>query len=68
MSQKKNATARVLILDGHDPEKELDFEIDFQLSLSPEQRYRNMKRLVRAGLRILKRNGYQTSPAIIARS
>jgi hypothetical protein len=60
-------TTYILVLDDHNPERELDFEIEFQLSLSAAQRYRNMNRLVKAGLKIMKRNGYKTSPAITTR-
>lgn len=58
---------RILILDQDDPEKELDFEIEFQLSLTAAQRYEMMDRLVKNGLSFVKRNGYQNSPPIVTR-
>jgi hypothetical protein len=66
MAGKKRKTY-ILVLDDHDPERELDFEIEFQLSLSAEERYNNMNRLVKDGLKMLRKHGYQTSPAIVTR-
>jgi hypothetical protein len=64
---KKRKTL-ILILDKDNPEKELDFEIEFQLSLTAAQRYEMMDRLVKNGLGFVKQNGYQNSPPIITRS
>ena len=64
---KKHKT-HILILDKDDPEKELEFELDFQLSLTPAQRYEMMDRLVRDGLEMIKRYGYKTSPPIVTRT
>jgi hypothetical protein len=66
MNKKKHKT-HILILDGDDPEKELDFEIEFQLSLTPAERYEIMDKLVRDGLEFVKKPGYKKTPAIVAR-
>lgn len=42
---KKHKT-HIPILDRDDPQKELEFEIEFQLSLAPAERYEAMDRLV----------------------
>jgi hypothetical protein len=63
----KNKTA-ILILDGDDPGRELEFEIEFQLSLTVEERYEAMERLVETGLELIGRNGYSKTPAVVTRS
>ena len=57
----------MLSLEKDDPEKELEFEIQFQLSLTAEQRYEMMDRLVKDGLEFIARNGYSKTPAIVTR-
>jgi len=64
---RRNKT-HILILDKDDPKKELDFEIQFQLSLSAAQRYEAMDRLVKDGLEFIKRRGYSKTPPVITRS
>ncbi len=64
---KKKHKVHMLILDGDDPEKELDFEIEFQLSLTPAERYEIMDKLVRDGLEFVRKRGYKKTPAIVAR-
>ncbi len=58
----------LLVLDRDEPKKELEFEVEYQLSLTPAQRYEIMDRLVRDGLSFIKRHGYQEAPAIVTRS
>lgn len=58
----------ILILDRDDPERELDFEIYFQLSLTIAQRYEIMDKLVRDGLSLIKKHGHKKTPTIFARS
>ena len=65
MSKRKT---KILILDDDDPEKEQEFALDFQLSLTESQRYEIMDRLVKDGLAIVKRHGYKNTPVVIARS
>lgn len=48
---KKKYKTHILVLDEDDPERELQFKIDYQLSLTAAERYEIMDRLVRDGLR-----------------
>ncbi len=68
MPRERKRKTFILALDKDDPEKELDFEIDFQLSLTPEERYELMYRLVKDGLEFIKRNGYKNTPPFATRS
>ena len=67
MTMKKRKTY-MLSLEKDDPKKEMEFEIEFQLSLTEKQRYEIMDRLVKEGLEFVRRNGYKNTPAIAARS
>ncbi len=58
----------ILALDIDDAKSELDFEIDFQFSLSPEERYDIMDAMVNDGLEQEERNGYKNTPAIVVRT
>jgi hypothetical protein len=58
----------ILVLDKDDPEKELEFELDFQASLTAAERYEIMDRLAKDGLEFVKRNGYKSTPAFVAQS
>lgn len=58
----------MLALDHDDPEKEREFEIEFQMSLSEHERYEIMDQLVKDGLEFVERNEYTNTPAIAARS
>jgi hypothetical protein len=66
--ENKKYKTHILILDGDDPERELAFEIEFQRSLTPAERYEIMESLVNDVLEIASRNGYQDTPAIVARA
>lgn len=66
MNNKKHKT-HILILDDDDPEREMAFEIEFQLSLTSGERYEIMDSLVRDALELASRHGYQNTPAIVAR-
>ena len=63
---KKRRTS-ILILDKDDPQKELEFEVEFQLSLTSSERYEAMDKLVRDGIELLERYGYSNTPKIITR-
>jgi hypothetical protein len=67
MTTNKHKT-HILILDDDDPERELEFEIKFQLSLNPAERYEIMDSLVRDVLEMKSKHGYQNTPAIVTRS
>ncbi len=64
---KKRRTTQILILEKDDPKKELEFEIQFQLSLTSSERYEIMDRLVKDGLELMVQHGYSTTPKIITR-
>jgi hypothetical protein len=66
--KKKKLKAFILAVDGDDPAKELEFELDFQMSLTPRQRYRIMHSLVKAGQEFELRNGYQPTSEVVIRS
>ena len=64
---KKHKT-HILILDKDDPEKELDFEIEFQLSLTTQQRFKMMfERSQELALRMIE-DGSRKPIAIIKRA
>ena len=63
---KKNGT-HIMFLDYDDPKREEEFEIEFQLSLTPTQRYEAMARLVEDGLEMMRQNGYDPKPGIFFR-
>lgn len=67
MAKNKHKT-HILILDDDNPERELEFEIKFQLSLTPAERYEIMDSLVRDVLEMKSKHGYQNTPAIVTRS
>jgi hypothetical protein len=57
--------ARILMIEKDDPEKELEFEVEFQLSLTTKQRYKRMMKLFRQTLEYVKK--YDYPPEIISR-
>jgi hypothetical protein len=63
----KRGGTHILLLDKDDPKKELEFEVQFQLSLSMKQRYEIMDRLVKDGLERMKKHGYKPTPTILTR-
>lgn len=62
-----NHMSPILKLDKDDEKKELDFEIEYQLSLTPEQRYEMMFRRSEEIARILLEHGYRKPVEIIKR-
>jgi len=58
---------RILKCDVDDEEKELDFEIDFQLSLTAKQRFEMMFRRSAEVARMLIENGHREPFKIIKR-
>ena len=65
---KKRHKTRILILDRDDPVRELDFEIDYQLSLTAEERYEIMNQLVNDGMELIKQHGYKNTPLFVTRA
>ncbi|MBN1625992.1 MAG: hypothetical protein JW944_05660 [Deltaproteobacteria bacterium] len=58
----------ILKIDKDDEEKEMDFEIDYQLSLDVEQRFRMMFQKSRELAMMLEKNGHRKPSEIIKRS
>jgi hypothetical protein len=63
----KKKQTNILSLENNDPQKELEFEVAFQLSLSEKQRYTIMKKLNRQTIAMIKNNDDQKTPAIFSR-
>jgi hypothetical protein len=64
---KKHKT-HILQLEKDDQNKEEEFEIEFQRSLTVEQRYKRMKKLVNQTMKTVKQHDYPKTPKIISRS
>ncbi|MEK7449998.1 MAG: hypothetical protein AAB019_11025 [Planctomycetota bacterium] len=67
MAIKKKKTF-ILKLASHQPRQELDFELDYQLSLSTPERFQMMFQKSREIALILLRNGYRKPFEIIKRT
>jgi hypothetical protein len=57
----------ILSIDNNDPQRELEFEVAFQLSLTTKQHYARMKKLVNQTMEVVKNNDDKKTPAIISR-
>jgi hypothetical protein len=66
-SERKHKT-HILILDKDDPKKELEFEVQFQLSLSVKQRYEIMDQLMKDRLKLIEKRGPIKGSMIVART
>ena len=55
-------------LDKDDPQKELEFEVAFNLILSEKQRYKILMRLLKQTIKYVKEHDYPKTPSIISRS
>ncbi len=64
----KKRKTHILVIDNDDPKKELEFEIQFQLSLTEKQRYKRMMKLFKQTMDMVKKNDYPKTPAIISRA
>jgi len=64
----RRGKTHILILDRDHPKKELEFEVQFQLSLSVKQRYEMMYRLVKDGLELIEKRGPIKGPMIVTRT
>jgi len=60
-------TLMILKIKGHDPQREYEFELDYQLSLTTEQRFQMMKRQSRYVLEALIRHGHRKPFEIVKR-
>ena len=59
---------RILKLDDHDEEKEIEFEISWLLSLTPQQRFQLMLKKTKELIELLEKNGHTRSPQVIKRT
>ena len=59
---------RILKLDDHDEEKEIDFEISWLLSLTLHERFQLMLKKTRELIDLLERNGHRRPSQIIKRT
>ena len=58
----------ILKIDSDDEEKEIDFEVDYLLSLTAEQRFYMMFQRSKELAEMLVKNGHRKSPEIIKRT
>ena len=63
-----DAMTRILKLDDHDEEQEIEFDISWLLSLTPQERFQLMFKRTRELIELLEKNGHGRSPQIIKRS
>jgi len=57
----------MLSLDKDDPQKELEFEVMYSLTLTSKERYKRMERLLRLG-KSFKKHDRKITPSIFART
>ncbi len=67
MGRRRLPLTRILKLDHDDEEKELAFELDFQLSLTTKQRFDMMIKRSNAIKRMLLRYGHRKPVEIVKR-
>lgn len=60
--------APILKLDDHDEEKEIEFELDYLLSLTLQDRFQLMFKKTRELIDLLERNGHRRPDQIIKRT
>lgn len=59
---------RILKLDDHDEEKEIDFEISWLLSLTVQERFHLMLNKTRELIALLEKNGHRRPSQVIKRT
>jgi hypothetical protein len=64
----KRKKTHILSVENNDTQKEIEFEIAFQLSLTVEQRYKRMKKLHSKTMEFVKKNDYPKTPFIVSRA
>jgi len=57
----------ILKLDRHDEDKEIEFELDYLMSLTTKQRFEMMFSRTEEILRLLKKEGNRTTTEVIKR-
>jgi hypothetical protein len=63
----KKKRKNVLLMKNHDEEKEIEFELQYLLSLSVQERFMLMERKSREMKNLLYAKGYRRTPGIIKR-
>ena len=63
----KKKRKNVLLMKIHDEEKEIEFELQYLLSLSVQERFELMERKSRELKNLLYAHGYRRTPEIIKR-
>lgn len=64
----QDAKQHILILEDHDEDKEIEFELRWLLSLTVEQRFQLMIRRTQELLQLLENSGHRTPFDIVKRS
>lgn len=67
-SMAQNAKQHILILEDHDEDKEIEFELRWLLSLTVEQRFQLMIRRTQELLKLLEKSGHPTPFDIVKRA
>jgi hypothetical protein len=68
MRKRKRHKTHILVLEKDDPEKELEFELDFQGSLTVAERFRMMFEHSREAAKRVKRDGRRKTASVLKRS
>jgi hypothetical protein len=63
--KKKKRLNGILLLKDHNESEEIDFELNYLLSLTTEQRFRMMETKSKELKRLLEQNGHRTTFEII---
>lgn len=66
--RRKKRKTYILCLDHDDPEKELDFEVRFQLTLTTAERFKRMWTRSRQVAAMMAAYGHKKTPGITQRS
>ncbi len=64
----KKKKTYILSIENDDSKKEHEFEIEFQLSLSPSQRYKRMIKMLKQNAVVANKNERKKTTAIISRA
>ena len=67
LKAKKHKT-HILVVDGDDSEKELEFELDFLSTLTTQERFQKMLDSTRQLQKLWARNGYRKPTSIVKRT
>ena len=64
----KKKKPMILSVGNDEPERELEFEVSFHLSLTTKQHYTRMKKLLKQALGVVRNNDNPKDPSIVCRS